>query len=205
MNKKLLEGQSTLAAIVKKVKKFNLNNFFVPSFIIFTGISVFVVSYISLNEGLVLNGQSYPFFFVSAGFALLLKAFVATYANGLYAMSKKKWFLFSFNLICFAVQIFLGVFTGYVLTDTTYVLEPIQYLFIASGVFYIQNLVDNNFKILDLSLVSVGLYSGMYLAIFFQIFAFDLRFWNLTGLVSMFLEVFMFFVATRKFMKTVFK
>jgi hypothetical protein len=200
MENKLLEEQSAISSMAKK---FNLNNIFVPAFLIFAAIAIFVVGYIINVRSLTNTYDPYSYFFVAASFALFLKIFVATYANSLYALAKKKWFLLAFNLGFFAIQLFLGGYAGYVLTESTYILFPLQFLLISGGLFYFQNLIDNNFKILDLSLVGAGLYLSLFLLTFYRFFDSDTRFWNAAGLISLVIEVVLFFVATRKFLKVI--
>lgn len=202
MDNKLLEERSEINVMIKK---FNLENLFVPTFLLFSALCIFVVGYLINSESLVNVYDMYSYFFVAAGFGLFLKVFVSTYANALYAIVKKKWFLLGLNLLSFALQIYLGAYAAYTLTDQTYILQPLQFLLFASGIFYFQNLVDNNFKILDLSLVGLGVYASLYLITWLRLFDSDIRFWNVAGLLGLLVELLLFFVATHKFMKVVTK
>jgi hypothetical protein len=200
MENKLLEEK---AAIEVMVRRFNLINLFVPFFLLFSAIAVLVAVYIINTESLANVYELYSYLFVAAGMALLLKAFVSVYANSLYAIAKKKWVLLAINLVVFPIQVFLGVSAAYVLTENTYILYPLQFLTVAAGLFYVQNLIDNNFKILDLSLVGLGLYLSVFLITYFRLLDGDIRFWNASGVVVLLVEVFLFFVANRKFLKVI--
>ena len=184
-------------------RKFSFVNLFIAAFLIFAVIVVFIGTYI-INSRILANVyEAYSYLLVAAGMMVLLKEFVLVYANFLSSMVKKKWFLSSLNLILFPLQAFLGVSAAYVLTENTYILYPLQHLTIASGLFYLQNLIDNNFKILNLSLVGLGIYVGLFSATYFRLLDNDIRFWSVVAFVALFVEISLFFVVTRKFLKVV--
>lgn len=195
-----IQQQSTVSLLVKK---FSLQNIFIPFFLIFTSLCIFVVGYLVITRTLANPYEMFSYFFVSASFILFLKVFTITYANALYSITNKSWVVLGVNLVFFGIQIFLGAFASFSLTDSTFILYPLQYLLIAGGLFYLQNLIDDNFKILNLALWAVLIYLLLYGLTLYRVFDSDARLWNVSGILALLVELFLFFFAIRKFVKNI--
>lgn len=185
------------------VNRFSFQNIAVPFLLIFAALCVFVVGYLINRQALANPYEMFSYSFVAAAFALFLKTFILSYANCLHTVVNKKWIVFAMNATFFTIQIFLGALAALALTESTFILYPLQYLLMAAGLFYLQGLIDDRFRILSFALWGAMIYLVLYLLTLFRVFDTDNRFWNTAGLLAVIIETFLFFLATRKFFKNI--
>ncbi len=183
------------------IKNWTLENVFIPFFLIYICFSIFTTSYVINQRTLANPYELHSYLFIVASVAVFLKIFIFNYATLLFNFTQKNWFMMAFNLSLFCIQFFFASKAAFSLTQSSYILYPIQDLLTASGVFYLQNLFQNYFKFTNIALVSTIVYLVMFILTILRILDNDPRLWNLTSFVAFIIEACLFFLFSRSFFK----
>jgi len=187
--------------IVRMIKNWTLENVFIPFFLIYICFSVFTTSYVINQKTLANPYELHSYLFIVASVAVFLKIFIFNYITLLFNFAQKNWFMMAFNLSLFSIQFFFASKAAFSLTQSSYILYPIQNLLIASGIFYLQNLFQKHFKFTNFTLVGVLVYLVMFILTIFRLLDNDPRLWNSMGLTALGIEACLFFLFSRSFFK----